>query len=113
MTDLLDQLPAPMILLREFNANNPLLGSEKMSTRGRMLERIFNRFNLLCLNEKEETYYRAYDGRKSRIDLTLANLTIAPKYKRSKEYKLGESDHFTIIIEDERKSPPNKPRVGA
>ena len=33
--DLLEQLPAPMILLEDFNARNPLWGSKKMSKRGR------------------------------------------------------------------------------
>ena len=40
------------------------------------MKKIVDRFNLLCLNEKEETYYRAYDGYKLTIDLTLANLAI-------------------------------------
>ena len=31
--ELLEQLPAPMILLGDFNAHNTLWGSEKMSTR--------------------------------------------------------------------------------
>ena len=100
--DCLEQLQAPMILLGDFNAHNPLWGSEKMSTRGRILENILDRFNLLCLNEKEETYYRAYDGKKSTIDLTLTSTTIAPEYRWSKEYKLRGSDHFPIILEDER-----------
>ena len=81
MRDLLELLPASMILMGDFNAHNPLWGKEKMSTKGRMLEKILNGFNLLHLNEKEETYYRTYDGRKSTIDQTLANLTRAPKYK--------------------------------
>ena len=67
-----------MILLGDFNAHNPLHESEKMSTTERMLEKILDRYNLLCLNEKEETYYRVYEGCKLTIDLTLANITIAP-----------------------------------
>ena len=39
MRDLLEELPAPMILLGDFNASNPLWRSEKMSTIGRMLEK--------------------------------------------------------------------------
>ena len=54
----LEQFPALMILLGVFNAHNALWRSEKMST---------------------------YDGCKSTIDLTLANLTIAPDYKWNKE----------------------------
>ena len=95
--DLLEQLPAPMILLGDFNTHNPLWGgSEKKSTTGIMLEKILDRHNLLCLNEKEETYYRAYDGCKSTIDLTFSNLTIAS------EYKLSRSEYLPIIIKDEK-----------
>ena len=63
----LEQLSAPMILLGDFNAHNPLWGSKKMSTRGRMIEKILNRYNLLCIYKKEEIYYRAFDSRKSTI----------------------------------------------
>ena len=70
-----------MILLGDFNAHNPLWESGNMSTRGKMFQKILDRFNLLCLNEKEETYYRAYNGCEFTLDLTLANLTIAPEYK--------------------------------
>ena len=51
----------------------------KTSTRGKMLEQILNKFYLLCLNEKKETYYRANDDCKSTIDLTLVYISIAPK----------------------------------
>ena len=78
-----------------------------MSTRGRMLEKIFNRYNLLCLNEKEKTYYRAFDGCKLTIDLTLANLMIAPKYKWSKEVIISP-----LSLKMKGKSPLNKIRDG-
>ena len=67
-----------------------------------MLKKILGKFNLLCLNEKDETYYRAFDGCKSTIDLAITNLALAPQFKWTKEYELGGSDHFPIIIEDER-----------
>ena len=51
---LLEQLSAPMILLEDFNAHNPLWGSEKMSTRGRMMGKILDRYNLLCINKKKK-----------------------------------------------------------
>ena len=54
MREFLEQIPAPMILLGDFNAHNPLWGSEKMSKRGRMMEKIFERHNLLCINKKKK-----------------------------------------------------------
>ena len=76
----LEQLPAPMILLGDFNAHNSLWGSEKMSTSGKMMEKIFNRYNLLCIDKIEETNYRAFACSKSTIDLTIASLMIAPDF---------------------------------
>ena len=66
-----------------------------------MIEKILNRYNFLYINKEEETYYRAFDGSKSKIELTIASLTIALELEWSKEYELGGSDHLDIIIEDE------------
>ena len=46
-----------------------------------MLEKFLDEFNILCLNEKEETYYRAFNGSKSTIDLAITNLALAPQFK--------------------------------
>ena len=45
--DLLKQLPEPIILQADFKAHNSLWGSEKISTRGRMLEKILDRYKIL------------------------------------------------------------------
>ena len=57
-----------------------------------MIEKILNRYNFLYINKEEETYYRAFDGNKSTIDLTVASLTIGLELEWSKEYELGERD---------------------
>ena len=49
MRELLEQLPAPMDLLRDFNAHNTIWGSKKMITR-----EILNRYNLLYINKKKK-----------------------------------------------------------
>ena len=45
MRDLLEQFPAPIFLQGDSNTHNPLEGSEKMSKRGRMMEKILDRYN--------------------------------------------------------------------
>ena len=74
----------------EHKNNSPGSSSAGLQVRGKKKDNVLNistpnrpsdRYNLLCLNKKEETYYRAYnasyhDGCKSTIDLTLANLMI-------------------------------------
>ena len=34
----------------------------------RIMKKILERFNPLCINKKEETYYRVFDGSKSTIE---------------------------------------------
>ena len=60
-----EDMRAPMILPGDFNAQNPLWGSENMSKRERMLTKIQDRYQFLCINKKETIYYRAFDGRRN------------------------------------------------
>ena len=57
----------------------PSMEKSKNKQNKKNAREILDRFNLLCLDEKEKTYYKAYDGCKLTIDLTLANLMIAPE----------------------------------
>ena len=70
--------------------------------------KIHDRHNLLYINKKEETYYRAFNSSKSIINLTIVSLTVAPELEWSKEYELKEIDHFFIIIEEEREVSTNQ-----
>ena len=98
--ELMDQLPTPIIMMGDFNAHNTVWGGDKTSARGKLIEKIIDDYNLLCLNNKEETYYRTHDGSKSTIDLTLVNNTLAPSLTWRKEYDLRGSDHFPIILKE-------------
>ena len=53
--------------------------NEITSIRGKMIKKLSNEFNLLYINEKEDTYCRAYDSCKSNFYLSLLNLIIAPE----------------------------------
>ena len=44
-----------------------------------MIEKIVDDYNLLCLNDKEETYYKVHDGCKFTIDLTVVINVLAPE----------------------------------
>ena len=70
---------------------------KKTSAREKMLEKIIDKYNFSCLNEKKETYYQAYNHCKSIIDLTLAKMLIAQKIIWSNEYNLRDSDHFVTL----------------
>ena len=59
-------------------------GSEIRSARWIVKEKLLDEFDLLCINDKQKTYYRVYNGYKSNIDLSLVRLTIAKEYLLSK-----------------------------
>ncbi|KAL9692065.1 hypothetical protein quinque_016490 [Culex quinquefasciatus] len=58
LDQLIPQLPAPIVLLGDFNAHSPLWGGKHRDQRGRAIEQILGKYNLIILN----------DGRHTRID---------------------------------------------
>ena len=50
IADLLEQLPFLELLLGDFNAHNPLWGSNKLDSKGKIIEDILLKFNLSHLN---------------------------------------------------------------
>ncbi|GBM33667.1 hypothetical protein AVEN_203703-1 [Araneus ventricosus] len=95
---LVNQLPAPFILLVDFNGPTTLWGSDVTKSRGRQIERLISN-NCLCLLNKDEkayfheptrTFHSLYLAICSRKLLTLLNLTV--------ESDLCNSDHFPIIV---------------
>ena len=74
---LLRQLPAPYIVCGDFNAYNPLWGSPRFDTRGRLLEQIFSEANLIILNNDHPTHFNAVNGTFSHLDLSVCTSTIS------------------------------------
>ena len=72
MRDLLEQLPAPMILLGDFNAHNQLWGKEKRAQEGENLQQIQPHVP----KQKRRNLLQNIRWHKSTKDLTLT-----PEYK--------------------------------
>ena len=47
---LIEQLPAPFVLVGDFNAQSPLWGDVRQDSRGKMIEKLLNDYNLCLLN---------------------------------------------------------------
>ena len=77
LTDLIDQLPTPVLFLGDFNAHNPLWGSNFRDTSGRIIEKMLENTNLIYLNTGEGTYFSARNGNTSAIDLTFSSPSTA------------------------------------
>ena len=48
----------PKVMMGDFNTHNLLRESETANTRGRMIEKLIDKFDLFCMNNKEKTCYK-------------------------------------------------------
>ena len=53
---LIQQLPAPFVLVGDLNAHSPLWGDVRQDSRGQMVEKLLNVYNFCLLNTGEPTY---------------------------------------------------------
>ena len=53
---LIQQLPAPFVLVGDLNAHSPLWGDVRLDSRGQTVEKLLNDYNLCLLNTGEPKY---------------------------------------------------------
>ncbi|GBN80570.1 hypothetical protein AVEN_108220-1 [Araneus ventricosus] len=93
-----DQLPAPFILLGDFNGHSTLWGSESTNSRGRQIEQFISDNFLCLLNNDEKTYFHEPTRTFHTLDLAICSPELLPLLKFSIEGDLQNSDHFPLII---------------
>ena len=96
---LFSQIKGPVMLLGDFNAHNPLLGSENLTPKGRVIE-TFNTQNDLCLfNDGSYTFLHSGNGSYSAIDLSLASPDIFDRFSWEVHEDCCSSNHFPIVLQ--------------
>ena len=55
LEQLIEQLPAPFVLVGDFNAHSPLWDDVRQDSRSQMVEKLLNDYNLCLLNTGEST----------------------------------------------------------
>ena len=109
---LISQLPKPFIIMGDFNSHSNVWGCRDTDQKGRIIEDVINRNNLLLYNNKSYTYLHPGTGTYSAIDLTLADASIFLDYSWKVHDDTCGSDHFPIILENSgpellrREDPP-------
>ena len=83
LTELFQQLPAPFMIMGDFNVHNPLLGSDKVTDKGKIVEDVLSNLNLCILNDGSNTYLRPCNGSFSSIDLTIVDPSLLLDLHRS------------------------------
>ena len=73
LDNLFTQLTGNVLVLVDYNAHNVLWHSSHTNTRGRIIERVVSRNNLVCLNGTDATHLDATSLSESNIDLSIAS----------------------------------------
>ncbi|GFT91689.1 putative RNA-directed DNA polymerase from transposon X-element [Trichonephila clavipes] len=98
LNDLVDQFPAPFIILGDFNGHSTLWGSVKTNPRGRQIEQVLSDHCLSLLNHEEPTYFHEPTRSFHTLDLAICSPSLLPILNFSVEKDLYNSDHFPVVL---------------
>lgn len=96
ITNIIQQLPPPLIIMGDFNSYNTVWGSERTDARGRIVEEAINNNNLNILNNGLPT--RIAYNTESAIDLTVTSPILDPILQWSVAPTPLDSDHCPISV---------------
>ena len=99
LQSLLSQLPAPYILVGDFNGHNTFWGCKDNNSRGDIIENFIANNNLCLMNDKSYTYLHPATGHLSSLDLSLCHPSLLLDFDWSVYADQCGSDHFPVIIE--------------
>lgn len=100
LSNILNMLPKPYIILGAFNAHHTLWNSQLNTGRGIKIEKmlLIPTTDLICINKKQNTHENLSNGKQSAIDLTFTSANIATKFESNVLEDLCGSDHFPIVV---------------
>ena len=98
ITNILNSISEPKIILGDFNAKHISWGSPESCPRGILLTDCFLDNNLLILNDGSPTRYDKRLDTYSHIDVTCCSLPLSDKLVWSTNESTHSSDHFPITI---------------
>ena len=96
---LIQQLPAPYLLLGDFNGHNILWGNKENNARGELIENVITNNDICLMNDKSYTYMHYPTGSFFSIDLSLCHPSLFLDFNWSICKDQHHSDHFPIFIE--------------
>ena len=99
--ELLLELPAPILVVGDFNAHSTAWGCDTTGTRGHLLESFTSDESLCVLNTGQHTHFTLPSGQTSALDLSLASPQLAPVFTWSVHGDPLGSDHFPVWLQYE------------
>ncbi|KAI5710266.1 hypothetical protein M8J75_007113 [Diaphorina citri] len=104
ISNLIEQLPTPFLLIGDFNAHNPIWGSINRCNKGKIIENIlYQTEQICCLNNGSPTHLST-QGTLTCIDISLCSASI---YQDTTWQVLDpqSADHFPILISTKNFNP--------
>lgn len=95
---LIDQLPAPYIVVGDLNAHNTLWGDARCDARGRLIEQFLLCSGACLFNKKQPTYYNIHHNSYSSIDLALGSPSLFTELEWNVVMNSYGSDHFPAML---------------
>ncbi|GBN84961.1 hypothetical protein AVEN_78978-1 [Araneus ventricosus] len=93
-----NQLPAPFIIMRDWNGHSSLWGSQDTNARGLQIEKFILDHNLCLLNDSTRTFFHTPSRAFHTLDLAIRSPSILARWNFSVDEDLHNSDHFPIIL---------------
>ena len=102
--DLITQLPAPFMLLGDFNARHALWGDNTSNSKGRIVETLLNEGVVAILNDGSPTHFHGATNSFSNVDLSLCSPDLIPDFSWTISNDLYHSDHFPVRLSIEEQT---------
>ena len=77
---MIQQLPAPFVLVGDLNAHSPLWGDVRQDSRGQTVEKLLNDYNLPLSNTGEPTYRHHSHNSFSVPDVSICDPSLALEF---------------------------------
>ena len=109
LQSLVDHLRVPFLLLGDFNAHNPLWGSQNLDNKGKVIEDLLDRNDIALFNDGSMTFHNVYNNRFSALDLSFSSSCIHLDFHWSLSDYLNGSDHFPVHLRYAQNVPSESP----
>ena len=95
---LLSQIHGPVMILGDFNAHNPLWGSDHQTPKGKVIETFISQNDVCLFNDGSHTFLDSGNGTYSAIDLSFSSPTLFDRFSWEVHDNCCGSDHFPLIL---------------
>ncbi|GFX62930.1 uncharacterized protein TNCV_1100231 [Trichonephila clavipes] len=98
LNQLVIQLPAPFILLGDFNGNSPLWELHDTNSLGRQIEHLISDHCLCLLDNDNKTYFHAPTRSFHSLDLAICSPVLLQMLNFEVDKDLYNCDHFPLLV---------------